>query len=268
MRRRIAPAPEARLLSSRVEFQPIEAPAVRQSRMAVSIAASAMLHAALLGTLVVVLHGERRRPPIIRPVSLVSLPGGGGGGGGGGSPEAPAAPPSPAPPAPAPEPARPAAETPRPAPPPVPVARPKTPAKPSSAPRTDVASAHVPAGSATSGGGQTPGGAAGTGGGDGTGGGGAGFTGASAGYGVNPLPPYPIAARRLRFEGEVLLRVVVAADGRPTSVVVLKSSGHDMLDASAVDTVRTRWRFVPATRNGVPVEDTVQVPIRFRQSEG
>ena len=119
MRRRIAHAPEARLLSSRVEFQPIEAPAVRQSRMAVSIAASAMVHAALLGTLLVAMHGERTHPPIILPVSLVSLPGGSGGGGGG-SPEAPAAPPSPPPP----EPARPVAETPRPTPPLVPVARP------------------------------------------------------------------------------------------------------------------------------------------------
>jgi TonB family protein len=41
-----------------------------------------------------------------------------------------------------------------------------------------------------------------------------------------------------------------------------------MLDASAVETVRSRWRFVPATRNGVPVDDTVQVPIRFRQTAG
>jgi len=65
----------------------------------------------------------------------------------------------------------------------------------------------------------------------------------------------------------VLLRVFVAADGRPTNVVVLKSSGVDMLDASA-------WRpfgplaLRPRTRNGIPVDDTVQVPIRFRQTPG
>jgi protein TonB len=77
-----------------------------------------------------------------------------------------------------------------------------------------------------------------------------------------------MAARRLGLEGEVLLRVFVAADGRPTDVVVLRSSGHAILDAAAVETVRNRWRFIPAMRNGVPVDDTVQVPIRFRQQRG
>jgi protein TonB len=49
---------------------------------------------------------------------------------------------------------------------------------------------------------------------------------------------------------------------------VLKSSGYDMLDQSALETVRARWRFIPARRDGVPVADTVQVPIRFRRSAG
>jgi protein TonB len=75
-----------------------------------------------------------------------------------------------------------------------------------------------------------------------------------------------MAARRMGIEGTVVLRVVVAPDGSPTSVVVLQSSGSDILDASALETVRTRWRFVPARRNGMPVEDSVQVPIRFRQT--
>jgi protein TonB len=77
-----------------------------------------------------------------------------------------------------------------------------------------------------------------------------------------------MAARRLRLEGTVVLRVVVAADGRPTSVSVLQSSGHEVLDTSALETVRTRWRFVPARRNGIAIEDSVQVPIRFRQTAG
>ena len=75
-----------------------------------------------------------------------------------------------------------------------------------------------------------------------------------------------MAARRMGIEGTVVLRVVVAPDGTPKSVVVLESSGHDVLDASALETVRRRWRFVPARRNGIPVEDSVQVPIRFHQT--
>jgi protein TonB len=106
----------------------------------------------------------------------------------------------------------------------------------------------------------------GSGGGDGSGGDGSG--GARPAYGANPRPPYPVAARRLGIEGRVLLEVVVRPDGRAASVSVRKSSGHPMLDSSAASTVRTRWRFIPARRGGVPVESTVTVPIRFRIREG
>jgi protein TonB len=110
------------------------------------------------------------------------------------------------------------------------------------------------------------GGDASGGGGDGSGGDGSG--GARPAYGTNPRPPYPLAARRLGLEGRVLLDVVVAPDGHAASVSVRESSGHRMLDDSAADTVRTRWRFIPARRGGVPVESSVTVPIRFRISEG
>jgi protein TonB len=104
------------------------------------------------------------------------------------------------------------------------------------------------------------------GGGDGTGGDGSG--GARPAYGTNPRPPYPLAARRLGIEGRVLLEVVVRPDGSPATVSVRESSGYKLLDDSAADTVRTRWRFIPARRGGVPVESSVTVPIRFRISEG
>ena len=83
-------------------------------------------------------------------------------------------------------------------------------------------------------------------------------------YGTNPLPPYPLVARRLGKEGVVLLAVVVAPDGRAADVRVLRSSGFAPLDDSAVTTVRERWRFIPARRDGAPIESRVTVPIRFR----
>jgi protein TonB len=86
-------------------------------------------------------------------------------------------------------------------------------------------------------------------------------------YGVNPLPPYPAAARRMGMEGVVRLEVIVAPDGRVREVRVLRSSGHAMLDEAAVSTVRRQWRFVPARREGVPVESRAEVPIRFRLTE-
>ena len=101
---------------------------------------------------------------------------------------------------------------------------------------------------------------AGSGQGDGAGAG----AGAGAAYGTNPLPPYPLVARRLGVEGVVLLEVVVAPDGRPAEVRVLRSSGFAPLDDSAAATVRQRWRFLPARRGGTAVQSRVTVPIRFR----
>jgi protein TonB len=251
-------AASRRLLSTAVEVQPFEAPEVGHRRMAIAVVASALVHVAVVvAVLALVRSHEEHTSPIVLPVSLVFVPGAGGGGGRG-----PAeAPPAAMPPEPAPVPAEVLRPKPAPVARPKPLAKPKPSAKPAES-TADTASltTGVPAaggaGSAT-----TPGGA-------GTGaGGGAGFNAASPGYGVNPLPPYPVAARQLGLTGEVLLRVFVAANGQPTNVVVLKSSGHAMLDDSAVETVRTRWRFIPATRNGVPVDDTVQVPIRFHQTD-
>jgi protein TonB len=79
----------------------------------------------------------------------------------------------------------------------------------------------------------------------------------------NPKPPYPLAARRRLQEGRVLLAVRVAADGTCAEVRLRQSSGHALLDDSALSTVR-RWRFVPARRGDTPVETWVDVPISFR----
>ena len=78
----------------------------------------------------------------------------------------------------------------------------------------------------------------------------------------NPAPEYPETARRKGIEGTVVLQVSVAADGQPLSVTMVASSGHDMLDAEAVRTVR-RWRFRPALAHGRPVAGLVVVPITF-----
>ena len=207
-------------------------------RLEASLVASVLLHALALG---VALRGQRvtLRPPLVAiPVALV------GGVGGGGPASEPAPAPAPAPVAP------PAKPRPRPAA----VSRRPTPTPP------------APPESAAPGGGAEGDGVAavrgGSGGGDGSGGDGSG--GARVAYGTNPLPPYPLVARRLGKEGVVLLEVLVAPDGRAADVRMIRSSGFAPLDESAVTTVRERWRFVPARRDGVAVESRVTVPIRFR----
>lgn len=84
-----------------------------------------------------------------------------------------------------------------------------------------------------------------------------------ANYGYNPKPKYPSVARSRGWEGKVILRVQVSADGDSEGVTVVQSSGHDILDEAAVDAVEG-WRFVPAKRGDNAVSSTVNVPINFK----
>jgi TonB family protein len=75
-------------------------------------------------------------------------------------------------------------------------------------------------------------------------------------------PPYPRFAREQGWEGVVVLRLVIGADGEVRSVQTSKSSGHPILDESAEQAVH-RWRFDPAKDGEIPVPVTVDLPIRF-----
>jgi len=86
---------------------------------------------------------------------------------------------------------------------------------------------------------------------------------AHADYARNPAPIYPAAARRHEQQGTVTVKVLVGADGSVERAEIADSSGFDSLDDAALDTVRSRWRFVPARRDGIAVESWVLVPIRF-----
>lgn len=79
----------------------------------------------------------------------------------------------------------------------------------------------------------------------------------------NPAPKYPYTARRLGWEGRVLLRVTVSAQGFAQSVAIISSSGQRILDQAARKAVQ-RWTFIPATRAGRPVQGLVNVPITFK----
>lgn len=84
-----------------------------------------------------------------------------------------------------------------------------------------------------------------------------------ADYLHNPKPPYPRASVSLGEEGVVLVRVQVSEDGRPLQALLEKSSGFPRLDRSALETVRSSWRFEPARRGGKPFVAWVNVPIKF-----
>jgi len=74
-------------------------------------------------------------------------------------------------------------------------------------------------------------------------------------------PAYPKEAKQAKIEGEVLVEVMVGADGAVGETRVLKSV--PALDAAAVAAVR-QWRFAPALDCwGRPIACRVVLPVRF-----
>ncbi len=78
----------------------------------------------------------------------------------------------------------------------------------------------------------------------------------------NPKPPYPPYAYKARQEGQVILLVEVLASGDCGQVSIHTSSGFELLDESALTTVK-RWHFIPAKKDGQVIPQTIRVPITF-----
>jgi protein TonB len=79
----------------------------------------------------------------------------------------------------------------------------------------------------------------------------------------NPKTRYPPVALQRGWEGTVLLLVQVLSSGTAGEITVQKSSGHELMDESAMEQVR-QWRFTPATRHGRPIESSVLIPVDFK----
>ena len=90
-----------------------------------------------------------------------------------------------------------------------------------------------------------------------------GSSGVNPRYVDNPKPPYPQEARERGYQGEVLLRVEVLSNGRVGQIEVKHSSGYDLLDRSALNTVK-QWKFVPAKKREEAVSSWVNIPIKFQ----
>jgi protein TonB len=81
-------------------------------------------------------------------------------------------------------------------------------------------------------------------------------------YKQNTAPPYPRKARRLGYEGIVMLKVLINETGRVDDLMVFKSSGHTVLDRAALSAVR-KWLFEPGTEGGIKKKMWVKIPVRF-----
>jgi len=78
----------------------------------------------------------------------------------------------------------------------------------------------------------------------------------------DPDPEYSEEARRAKYQGTVVLWVVIAPDGRARDVRVARALGMG-LDEKAVEAVR-KWRFQPAMKDGQPVAVQVNIEVNFR----
>ena len=78
----------------------------------------------------------------------------------------------------------------------------------------------------------------------------------------DPDPEYSEEARKAKFQGTVLLWVVVGADGRPRDIHVQRPLGMG-LDEKAVEAVK-QWKFAPSMKDGRPVAVQVNIEVNFR----
>jgi periplasmic protein TonB len=78
----------------------------------------------------------------------------------------------------------------------------------------------------------------------------------------SPDPEYSEEARKAKYQGTVVLRMVVGPDGRARDIQVSRSVGMG-LDEKAIEAVRT-WKFDPARKDGQAVPVLISVEVTFR----
>jgi TonB family protein len=77
-----------------------------------------------------------------------------------------------------------------------------------------------------------------------------------------PDPSYSDASRAAKFQGVVVLSVVVTLEGKADSIYVVKGAPFG-LATKAIAAVRT-WKFKPAQKDGMPVPVRVPVELTLR----
>ena len=79
----------------------------------------------------------------------------------------------------------------------------------------------------------------------------------------NPKPIYPLLSRRMREQGAVQLKLCIDGRGRVEHVQLVKSSGYEKLDRSAIEGVR-EWKFSALETKDQALSHCYHLPVHFR----
>jgi len=76
-----------------------------------------------------------------------------------------------------------------------------------------------------------------------------------------PEPEFSDEARKAKYQGTVVLWLVVGSDGRTHDIRVQQSLGMG-LDEKAIEAIR-QWKFEPGRKDGIPVAVQVDIEVNF-----
>ncbi|MEY2926650.1 MAG: hypothetical protein RL367_1127, partial [Pseudomonadota bacterium] len=82
-------------------------------------------------------------------------------------------------------------------------------------------------------------------------------------YASTLQPEYPAAMVRQEIEGVAKVKVLIGVDGRVKDIVNLGSDNQAFFDATSKQAL-SKWRFKPATRDGVAVESWSVQTVKFQ----
>lgn len=85
-------------------------------------------------------------------------------------------------------------------------------------------------------------------------------------YADSLQPPYPGSEIRNQTEGKLTARVLVGVDGRVKAIEISRSPSKGLTEATRRHAL-AKWRFKPATRDGVPYESWMTMTLNFRLVE-
>jgi protein TonB len=77
---------------------------------------------------------------------------------------------------------------------------------------------------------------------------------------------YPPRARRFRLSGQVTVRFTIRRDGRFEHIELAQSSGEELLDRAALETVQRLGHFQPLPEDYSEDSWTLSVPLVYRRS--